>query len=125
MVSGTSCPDENLTALRVNASAVDIKKKRTEPETNAISHPYGTDTGRTGGCAPSANKSVPTVTKSAHVTESNAMEFLTCGGLARLRAERNKLVGYTVATESRTRVNGRNRTGRDKLSPTQANTTPS
>jgi hypothetical protein len=93
IVSEMSCPDENLTALRVNASVVDIKKNRTEPVTNAISHPYGTDTGRTGGCAPSANKSVPTVTKRAQVTDRMAKEFLTCNGFALLLAERNSPVG--------------------------------
>ena len=93
IVSGRSCPEENLTELRVNASVVDIKKNNTEPTINAISQPYGRDTGRTGGCAPSANKTVPTVTKRAQVTESIAREFLTCAGFARLRADRNKLVG--------------------------------
>src|SRR5438445_6477780 len=61
IVSEISCPDENLTALRVNASLVDIKKNRTELVTNASSQPYGIDTGRVGGCEPSANRSVPTV----------------------------------------------------------------
>lgn len=93
MVSGRSCPDENLTELSVNASVVDIRKNSTEPVMNPISHPYGRDIGRTGGCAPSANKTVPSVTKRAHVTESIAREFLTCDGLARLLADRNKLVG--------------------------------
>jgi hypothetical protein len=88
-----SCPEENLTALRVNASVVDIKKNSTDPVMNAISHPYGRLTGRTGDCVPSANKTVPTVTKRAHVTESIAKEFLTCDGFARLRADRNRLVG--------------------------------
>ena len=77
MLSGRSCPDENLTVLRVNASVVDIRKNSTEPVMNAISHPYGRDIGRTEGCAPSVNKTVPTVTKRAHVTESMAREFLT------------------------------------------------
>jgi hypothetical protein len=93
IVSWISCPDENLTALRVNASVVDIKKNNTEPVMNDISHPYGSDTDKSGGCAPSANKTVPTVTKRAQVTESMAIEFLTCDGLARFRADRNKTVG--------------------------------
>jgi hypothetical protein len=93
IVSWISCPDENLTAVKVNASVVEIKKINTELVTNDISHPYGSDTGRTGGCAPSANKTVPTVTKRAQATESMAIEFLTCDGLARFRADRNKPVG--------------------------------
>ena len=77
IVSGISCPDENLAEPRLNALVVDIRKNNTDPVMKAISHPYGREIGSTGGCAPSVNKTVPTVTKRAHVTESMAKEFLT------------------------------------------------
>src|SRR5467141_3751018 len=93
IVSWISCPDENLTALRVNASVVDIKKNNTEPVMNAISKPYGTDTGKMGACAPRAKRSVPTVTTSAQVTDSIAIELLRCDEFPRLRAGKNRPVG--------------------------------
>src|SRR5438046_7195251 len=94
IVSGSSWPDENLTEHREVASLIDIAKKRTDPVKNANSHAAGMDTGSTGGCAPRANRKVPSVTKSNQVMERVAIALLTCGGLARFPAARNSVVGY-------------------------------
>src|SRR5438034_8809441 len=80
IVSGSSWPDENLTEPRGVASPIDIAKKRTDPVKNANSHAAGMDTGSTGGCAPRANRKVPSVTKSNQVMERVAIALLTCGG---------------------------------------------
>src|SRR5260370_6959955 len=77
IVSWISCPDENLTAVKGNASVVEIKKINTELVTNDISHPYGSDPGRTGGCAPSANKTVPPVTKTTQAPQATAIKSFT------------------------------------------------
>src|SRR5438093_5008497 len=122
MVSGSSWPEENLTEPRGVASPIDIVKKRTDPTKNASSHAAGRDTGSTGGCAPRANKKVPSVTKSNQVMERVAIALLTCGGLARFPAARNSVVGYIAPADSSAMVYGRYQAGRNMLSPNQANT---
>ena len=123
MVSGSSWPDGNLTEPSGVASLIDIAKKRTDPVKNANSHAAGMDTGSTGGCAPRANRKVPSVTKRNQVVERVAIALLTCGGLARLPAARNRVVGYNAPADSRAMVYGRYQAGRNMLSPNQANTT--
>ena len=122
MVSGSSWPDGNLTEPSGVASLIDIAKKRTDPVKNANSHAAGMDNGSTGGCAPRANRKVPSVTKRNQVMERVAIALLTCGGLARLPAARNSVVGYIAPADSRAMVYGRYQAGRNMLSPNQPNT---
>ena len=77
MVSGTNCPDGNFTEPRGFASPNDIAKNMTDPETKAISHAKGTDTGNAGGCDPSAKRNVPRATNRNQVIDKVAKVFLT------------------------------------------------
>src|SRR5437879_11633171 len=98
MVPGTSCPEESPPKTRGKNRVRDIKKNNTEPVISAICHPYGRNIGSKGGCVPSTNSIVPTVTKRAQVIARVAIAFLICGGFARLRADKNKVVGDRKST---------------------------
>src|SRR5207249_12094991 len=112
----------NLTEPRRVASPRDIAKKRTDPVKNANPHAAGRDTGSTRGCAPRANRKGPSVAKRNQVVERVAIALLTCRGLARLPAARNRVVGYIAPADSSAMVYGRYQAGRNMLSPNQANT---
>ncbi len=125
MVSGMSCPDEKLHEPKALSRVRDIEKNNTEPVISAICHPYGRNIGSKGGCDPSVNRRVPIVIKRAQVIARVAIAFLICGDFVRLRANKNRLVGYTVAAKSRTSVKGRNESGRNRLNPIPTKTNPS